>query len=90
MFPLAQRLERLGVGFAVYSDDSLIWSDSYDQVSRAVEILDESAQDMGVSVNLSKSPGVSLLGSLGGRSELTSGIDSVSFIGYKIGWLERF
>jgi RNA-directed DNA polymerase len=37
-YPLDRKLEGLGVGFARYADDTLIWGDSYDIVCRAVVV----------------------------------------------------
>ena len=47
---LDQRLERIGVGFARYADDTLIWGDSYNRICEAVEILTEEARTMGVNL----------------------------------------
>ena len=59
--PLDRKLERLGIGFARYADDTLIWSNKYDEVCRAVEELHEEADKMGVTINLRKSEGISIL-----------------------------
>ncbi len=58
---LDQRLERIGVGFVRYADDTLIWGDSYGSICEAVEILTEEAALMGVEFNREKSSGISLL-----------------------------
>lgn len=72
------------MGFAFYSDDSVIWSDSYNDVVRAVGVLDDSVREMEVSFNLPKSPGIRLLTSADAKAEITK-INSVSFVGYEIG-----
>lgn len=82
-YRLAQALEGLGVDFAFYSDDSLIWSNSYENIANAVEVITQTANEMGVSVNFLKSDGISLLASPEAPKEL-AGKDSVSFVGYKI------
>lgn len=79
--PLDRQLERLGVGFARYADDTLIWADSYARICDAVSSLEEIAADMGVEINFLKSDGISLLCPEGLKSELPSK-PSVSFIGY--------
>lgn len=53
-YPLDRKLESLGVGFARYADDTLIWGDSYDSVCRAVTALEETAAEMGVELNFKK------------------------------------
>lgn len=59
--PLDMALEELGVGFARYADDTVIFDASYDRVNRAVQRLQEISAEMGVSINRDKSPGVRLL-----------------------------
>lgn len=58
---LDRRLEQLGVGFVRYGDDTLIWSDTYRTICRAVQVLSEEASEMGVELNRNKSSGISLL-----------------------------
>ena len=83
---LDQRLERIGVGFVRYADDTLIWGDSYGSICEAVEILTEEAAAMGVELNRKKSPGISLLVP---RSWTPDGEirtkRSVRFLGYDLG-----
>jgi RNA-directed DNA polymerase len=83
-YPLDRKLEGLGVGFARYADDTLIWGDSYDIVCRAVNALEETAAEMGVELNFNKSEGISILCPEGLQAEFRAK-SSVSFIGYKIG-----
>ena len=82
-YPLDLRLERLGVGFARYADDTLIWSDSYAEIGRAANSLEDAAKEMGVSFNFLKSKGITLLSPTGMPAELPAQ-NSVSFLGYKI------
>jgi RNA-directed DNA polymerase len=82
-YPLDRKLESLGVGFARYADDTLIWGDSYDIVCRAVNALEETATEMGVDLNFNKSEGISILCPDGLQAEFRSKT-SVSFIGYRI------
>lgn len=59
--PLDREFERLGVSFARYADDIVIWSRDYNNLSRAVEELHRFADRSRCSINHSKSRGVSLL-----------------------------
>jgi RNA-directed DNA polymerase len=83
-YPLDRKLESLGVGFARYADDTLIWGDSYDIVCRAVNSLEEIAADMGVELNFNKSEGISILCPEDLAAEFKAK-SAVSFIGYRIG-----
>lgn len=83
-FPLDRQLERLGVGFVRYADDTVIWSDSYQGVCEAAAALEDSARAMSVTINLEKSEGISLLTAGGAPMEM-SGKEHVDFVGYKIG-----
>ena len=82
-YPIAEELEKLGVGFAFYSDDSIVWSDSYEKISQAAKVISNVAADIGLSINFSKSEGIRLLTPAEAPRELP-GKDSVSFIGHKI------
>lgn len=81
--PLDIRLERIGVGFARFADDTLIWSDDYAQICRAADALHEMADEMGVDLNLGKSPGINILAIPGAQAEFNSKT-SVEFLGYSI------
>jgi RNA-directed DNA polymerase len=83
-YPLDRKLEALGVGFARYADDTLIWGDSYDVVCRAANALEEAASEMGVQINFLKSEGISILCPEGDQAEFKSK-SKVSFVGYDIG-----
>ena len=82
-YSIAEELEKLGVGFAFYSDDSVIWSDSYEKISEAAKVILSVAEEIGLSINFSKSEGIKLLTPAGAPREL-AGKDSVSFIGHKV------
>ena len=82
-YPLDRRLERLGVGFARYADDTLIWSDTYSEIGRAANTLEETAIEMGVNINFLKSKGITLLAPPGMKAEIPAQ-NSIDFIGYKI------
>ena len=79
--PLDRALERLGVGFARYADDTLIWSHDYARICEAAEALNQAAQAIGADLNLSKSEGVSILTPEGAPAEFKHK-DKVEFVGY--------
>jgi hypothetical protein len=81
---LDRELERTGVGFVRYADDTLIWSRDYSQICDAVETLHQYASDMGVAVNRLKSPGIRLLVPEGSVGEMES-TSHVDYLGYRLG-----
>jgi hypothetical protein len=83
-YPLDKRLSRIGVGFARYADDTVIWSNDYGRVCQAVDALNDCCSDMGVAINLSKSEGISILAGPDDPTELEAK-PAVSFVGYSIG-----
>lgn len=82
---LDRALERLGVGFARYADDTLIWSPSYDKVCEAAGILHSAAQEIGSPINVVKSPGVRLLVPADSRTHEMSGTKTVEYLGHELG-----
>ena len=82
-FPLDQKLERLGVGFARYADDTLIWSESYPEIARAANSLEDAASEMGVKINFLKSKGITRFAPHGMPAEIPAQT-SVSFLGYSV------
>ena len=81
--PLDRALERLGVGFVRYADDTLIWSRDYGTLCRAVDELHNAATAIGSDVNLAKSQGIRLLVGEGARAEIVS-TTFTEFVGYRI------
>ncbi|MXW42271.1 MAG: hypothetical protein F4138_03370 [Acidimicrobiia bacterium] len=81
---LDRGLERIGVGFVRYADDTLIWSTDYGRICEAVDLLYEQAEAIGVSINLSKSPGVRILVPSEAESEMES-TEYVDYLGYRLG-----
>lgn len=76
-------LERLDVQFARYADDTLVWSNSYDQIVRAFSVIDHFSKLMGVPINFNKSDGITLVSE---QAEVEMRSKSrVSFLGYDIG-----
>lgn len=83
--PLDRALERLGVGFVRYADDTLIWSRDYGAICEAVQILHGQATDIGSPINVEKSYGVRLLvPPLTKHVEFTS-TSEVEYLGHSIG-----
>jgi RNA-directed DNA polymerase len=82
-FELDRELERLGVGFARYADDTLIWSANYSKVVEAFDKIENYGGLMGVPLNLDKSQGVHLLTTRGVEGEIQSKL-SVDFLGHEI------
>jgi hypothetical protein len=85
-YPLDRKLESLGVGFARYADDTLIWADSYSAICAAANALEEVAFDMGVQLNFLKSEGISILRATDVPPSVPEfkSKPSVDFIGYEI------
>ena len=80
---LDKDLERLGVGFARYADDTLVWGDDYSKIVRSYYLIDENATRMGVPINLVKSHGISLLSRVPKPQEIATK-KSVNYLGYEI------
>jgi RNA-directed DNA polymerase len=75
-------LERIGVGFARYADDTLIWSRDYSQITEAVNVLKRESVRIGAELNPAKSHGVRLFTPPGEPAEIRS-TDTISFVGYR-------
>lgn len=58
---LDRSLDRLGVGFARYADDTLIWSTDYGRICEAAVALHDASDLIGSPINSEKSPGIRLL-----------------------------
>lgn len=59
--PLDMQLEAMGLQFARYADDLIVWGSDYGAVSAAAHTIWTWATDAGIEVNSDKSPGVRLL-----------------------------
>jgi RNA-directed DNA polymerase len=81
---LDKQLEALGVKFARYADDTIIWSNDYPKICRSFEIIEEFSKTAGVSVNVKKSAGISLLTREGMSSEFGQSKHSFDFLGYQL------
>jgi RNA-directed DNA polymerase len=82
---LDRSLERLGVGFVRYADDTLIWSHTYAEISEAVDALHAASANIGSEINLEKSPGVRLLVPEGTKSAEMTSTRAVNYLGHEIG-----
>lgn len=81
---LDRALERLGVGFARYADDTLIWSDDYSRICDAVQVLSATASSIGAQLNFKKSHGISIYSPDGSPTEFNPK-QTVEFVGYRFG-----
>ncbi|WP_279070899.1 reverse transcriptase domain-containing protein [Microbacterium lacticum] len=82
---LDRALERLGVGFARYADDTMIWSPSYDKITQAVEALHTASDAIGPQINVAKSPGISLLVLPESSEAEMRSTTQVEFLGHGVG-----
>ncbi|MEV8157269.1 reverse transcriptase domain-containing protein [Kocuria salsicia] len=81
--PLDRRLERLGVGFARFSDDLLIWGADYNAVVSAVTELLSWTEESGVQISHGKSPGIQIMNRFEVNSEMKT-TDAIVFLSHKI------
>jgi len=81
---LDRNLERQGVRFARYADDTLIWSDSYEKICATFNVMHDFSLASGVAINARKSDGISLLSEQGYSSEIKKNKTFVNFLGYNI------
>lgn len=80
---LDKKLERCGVKFARYADDTVIWSPDYQKICEAVSCVDDFSRETGVRINVAKSAGISLLAKKGMPTEMSSK-ESIDFLGYSL------
>lgn len=58
---LDHKLEKEGLNFARYADDTLIWSTNYQKICNSFNMINEFSQAAGIPINTGKSEGISLL-----------------------------
>ncbi|HEQ3500456.1 hypothetical protein JMJ85_05475 [Salmonella enterica subsp. diarizonae] len=80
---LDQDLEREGVKFSRYADDTIIWSQEYSKICNAFNIITNFSKSAGIKINPKKSEGISLLTKKGLPSEITSK-NNLDFLGYTL------
>ncbi len=81
---LDKKLEKEGLKFARYADDTVIWSNDYSKICKAFDFIHDFSIEAGVKINFSKSDGISLLLRDGMPSELSNKKTSIDFLGYSI------
>lgn len=82
---LDRALERLGVGFVRYADDTLIWSSDYGRIGEAASALHESSHQIGSPINTEKSFGIRLLAKKETVHVEMSSTSSVDYLGHNVG-----
>lgn len=83
-FELDRELERLGVKFARYADDTVICSPSYEATCAAVQALFNFSEKSAVPINFKKSAGIHLISSQPKNAEIRAK-PSFDFLGYAVG-----
>lgn len=78
-----QDLEREGVKFSRYADDTIVWSPDYAKICNSFGLINEFSRDAGVKINPTKSEGISLLTKDGLPSEIVAKT-SLDFLGYSL------
>lgn len=81
---LDKSLEKEGLQFARYADDTIIWSNDYAKINKSIEIMTSFSRDIGVSINQEKSEGISMLCPKEMRSEFSKYKEEVEFLGYAL------
>lgn len=81
---LDRDLEKEGLRFARYADDTIIWSKEYSKISKAFEIINSFSNETGILLNYKKSEGISLLQRKDLPSEFSNTKEFIEFVGYKI------
>lgn len=81
---LDKSLEKTGLKFARYADDTVIWSPNYTSICDSFVIINDFSREAGVPINVKKSGGISLLARDGLAAEIASK-SSFDFLGYSIG-----
>ncbi|MFS0883651.1 reverse transcriptase domain-containing protein [Aeromicrobium sp. 179-A 4D2 NHS] len=82
--PLDRQFERLGVSFARYADDVVVWSRDYESISRAVEELHRFADRSQCSINHGKSEGVRLLTSPASSKAEFRSTHAIEFLSHRL------
>lgn len=77
-------LEREGVKFSRYADDTIVWTPDYSKICNAFGLINRFSNDAGVKINAAKSEGISLLTKEGLPSEISAKKSSLDFLGYTL------
>ncbi|PHQ65391.1 MAG: RNA-dependent DNA polymerase [Sulfurimonas sp.] len=78
-----QKLEKEGVKFSRYADDTIVWSPEYSKICNSFGHINEFSTEAGIQINPSKSEGISLLTKKGLPAEISEK-NSLDFLGYTI------
>ncbi len=81
---LDKELEQSGLKFARYADDTVIWSNNYQQISLAYDIISDFSRKAKVAINAKKSDGISLLCRKDMPVEISRRKEEIEFLGYSI------
>lgn len=81
---LDKNLEREGLAFARYADDTVIFSQSYNNICKAYNAVDSFSRNANVPINIKKSDGINILAKVGSKNEITSKTH-FDFLGYGVG-----
>jgi len=76
-------LEKEGVKFSRYADDTIVWSKDYGKICNAFGLINDFSNSAGIKINPIKSDGISILVKKGLPAELQSKIALV-FLGYSL------
>lgn len=76
-------LEREGVKFSRYADDTVIWTHEYSKICNAYALINKFSEEAGLKINIAKSEGISLLTTPGMKAEITPKT-SLDFLGYSL------
>lgn len=78
-----QKLEKEGVKFSRYADDTIAWSPEYSKICNSFLLINEFSKEAGIRINISKSDGINLLSKPNLHSEISSK-NSLDFLGYAL------
>lgn len=76
-------LEKEGVKFSRYADDTIIWSRDYAKICDSFSLINDFSKNAGVKINAAKSGGISLLTKEDLPSEIVAK-NSLDFLGYTL------
>lgn len=76
-------LEKEGVKFSRYADDTIVWTPDYSKVCNSFGLINQFSDEAGVKINAAKSDGISLLTKKGFPSEIKPKY-SLDFLGYTL------
>lgn len=78
-----QKLEKEGVKFSRYADDTIAWSPDYSKICNSFLFINEFSKKAGIKINPTKSEGIHLLTKQGLPSEISSK-NTLDFLGYSL------